>query len=109
MPPPRLKELSKHPASATASVALVAIHLDLISKPWATKHFWMGGPGMVCLSAHQVRRRRKPLNFTSNLNRFQLFTKSNLVRLASAPVEHAGDVHLATCLVSLLIKVIRLD
>lgn len=81
-----LKPLT-YPATTLTSVFLTSLHFDLISKPWTKRHFWQSGSSLVCLNARHIIEKR------------------NFLRIISAPVEHAGDVHLAICVLSFVIKV----
>ena len=82
-----LRLLYRFPVTLASAAGLLALHLNEVAKPWASQpRFWSHPSAMVCLSVNHV------------------WNKVNLVRLVSAPLEHASDVHFAFCLVSFLIK-----
>ena len=82
-----LRLIYHFPVTLTSAAGLVALHLNEVKKPWlAQPRFWSHPSSMVCLSVNNI------------------WNKVDLMRLVSAPLEHASDVHFAICLASFLIK-----
>ncbi len=83
------------PATSTLVAALTTSYFDYLRKPWKTRHFWSSSSVLVCLS---------PVGFLDGGG-----AGFDPKRFLSSPVEHASGVHLAICLVSLVIKGFQLE
>ncbi len=53
-PATELAVSSFRPATFLAASGLIALHTNIVEKPWSRSSFWMSGSSMVCVNAHQV-------------------------------------------------------
>ena len=68
------------------------IHMDVLRKPWKSKHFWSSSTSLVCLSVNRLMGYE-----TGKIN-------MDIWRLISGPLEHASATHFVICLISFINK-----